>query len=269
MMEFNLDGLKVAIEPADKNLALKRSKVGNLVHWKCRCGVETLKISKVNIKSLPQNTGDKPVRQLWNLATQSLKLAKEWNKINSDSKTFIEYFKKVYEFKNEHRMAIGALRYSGGTTSLRTRCPTCGRLFEFSVSIFNPVKPVPELTPLEAFNRFSLQDTKVLKSLLAKWLHENKTFETTEDFLAHIKHLNSDPEKAEKAIGKIVEILDSINPKSERLREWFKDLQKSLQQVLKDFKNDSQKELETYLEIIANLCKPRMYDVIISADRFP
>lgn len=264
-----MDGLKVAIEPADKNLALKRSKVGSLFRWKCHCGVETLKISKVDIQNLPQDIGDKPVRQLWNLSTQSLKLTKEWNKINSDNKMFIEYFKSVYDFKNEHRMTIGALRYSGGTTSLTTKCSACGRLFEFSVSILNPVQPVPELTPLGAFDRFGLQNTNALKSLLAKWLHENKTFETTEDFLASIECLNRDPEKAEKAIGKIVEIIDSINPASERLRGWFEDLQESLQQVLEDFKKDSQRELEGYLEIIANFCKPRMYDIISPAERFP
>lgn len=166
-------------------------------------------------------------------------------------------------------MTIGALRYSGGTTSLTTKCPACDRLFEFSVSMFNPVEPVLELTPLGAFDRFNLQNTKALKSLLAKWLHENKTFETTEDFLAYIESVNRDPERAEKTIGKIVEIIDSINPASERLRGWFKDLQESLQQVLEDFKRDSQRELEKHLEIIASFCKPHMYDIITPAERFP
>ncbi len=102
-----------------------------------------------------------------------------------------------------------------------------------------------------------------------KWLHENKTFENAEDLPTHIKSLSKDPERAEKAVRKVVEkIIDSKAPRSKRLERWVKDLQESLLQVLEDFKEDSQNELEKHLEMIASLCKPRMYDVMTSAESF-
>lgn len=256
-MKFRVEGLAVEIN-VPKTLHARKPKLGALMEWDCNCGFETLKIEKEDVTSA---SGSESHRNLWPIFKDAAELTKKWNQIHREAKDFVDYFEKLADFKGEHSTTWSRIRQRSFATAINIRCPTCRREYSFNVNVRNPEQPEAELTPLEAYRKFGINNKKV-ERVLARWIaeREGKPYKTSAEYIKYVLGLEPSIKYVQELINKLKETITKNPPKTRNGEHWVADLTQSLEELQKDFEEITRIQLEKELAHIESLIlKPKEY----------
>jgi hypothetical protein len=167
---------------------------------------------------------------------------------------FIDFYSKLFKI-HAKRNAIERdfTLNSGYVTTFDVKCNNCGRVERFEVTVESSAEIPDELDILAVYRTLKINDNKRFNKLMSRYCEKvgwRDGLDKPEDILARLSGLDKNTSSIREIVGSLNAVLDSVNPPSEDVAMWAKDLKSSLTELESRFRRNAEKEMRSLLTTI-------------------
>lgn len=233
--EVEIDGVHVKVTPlADVEL---RKGMGGLCKFRCRCGLGEVRITR---RDLEEIGGSSPLSAV----KYDVELTREWNELQRRASRgemdFFDYEEEMGLWMERRRIRGGLEALSEYETTLRVRCPFCGRTYRFLVKMENPLRALEAMDPIEAFKKLSVDLRRHARPLARVGF--KRGFGSPEVYLQHLKRLAEEEDLLEKLSERLRDEVEALfeEPRTEFTLSQLRRLKRSIERFAAEYKRGNE-----------------------------
>jgi len=235
VFEAEIDGVHVMITPL-RDVGLRKGR-GAICKFKCRCGLGEVEIKRRDLEEVGGSSSLSAVR--WDM-----ELTREWNELQRRASRgemdFFDYEEEMGLWMERRRIKSGIENLSKYETTLRVRCPFCGRTYRFLVKMENPLRALEAMDPIEAFRRLGVDLRRHARPLAQASF--KRGFESPEAYLDYLKGLAEEKDLMERLAERLGEEMEELlkEVRTEFTASQLRRLRRSINRFLAEYRRGNE-----------------------------